>query len=106
VEEGVMSETNPKDTRVRAREDANERMDDDGGRQRHHPDARRSQLRGIVARVESSVPDLPQHPAWQELVAALALGPEPEVRSCPRCGEIVMLAATRCGHCWTSLAVA
>jgi hypothetical protein len=107
VEEGLMNET--KTTELRARDDANERMDDDGGGQRlhAHPDARRSHLRGIMARFERSMPAvIPLQAAWRDLVDALALGPEPAVRNCPRCGELVMLAATRCGHCWTPLAVA
>lgn len=41
--------------------------------------------------------------AWAELVAQLALGPEPEVRECPVCKHVGMRAATRCGHCWTKL---
>ncbi len=35
----------------------------------------------------------------------LALGPEPEVRSCPQCGCVGMRAATICGNCWTRLGV-
>ena len=38
--------------------------------------------------------------AWARLVAALALGPEPETRSCPHCGRTIMRDATRCLHCW------
>jgi hypothetical protein len=37
---------------------------------------------------------------WSELVAILALGPEPEVRECDHCGCIIMKEATICGSCW------
>jgi hypothetical protein len=41
--------------------------------------------------------------AWSGLVAALALGPEPQMRLCPVCEEAGMRAATRCGYCWRKL---
>src|ERR1043165_8138732 len=41
---------------------------------------------------------------WAEIVGILALGPAPELRTCPTCGEIGMRAATRCIRCWSSLA--
>jgi hypothetical protein len=41
--------------------------------------------------------------SWAELVEYLALGPAPEVRSCPSCGASGMRAATVCGTCWTRL---
>jgi len=41
---------------------------------------------------------------WGELVTALALGPAPELRACPACGQLGMRAASRCGHCWAALA--
>jgi hypothetical protein len=71
-----------------------------------HPDATRSRLRAMVAEVDVAIghPDgESMRPAWQRLVAALNLGPEPTVRNCPRCGELGMSAATRCGHCWAAL---
>jgi len=69
-----------------------------------HPDEYRSRLRGIIARIDSELPDTPSlQAAWRELGNALSLGPEPETRSCPTCTAIVMRDATRCGHCWTSL---
>jgi len=46
----------------------------------------------------------PVHDVWRQMVAALALGPEPAVRACPRCNKIGMLEATRCGYCWITLA--
>lgn len=107
-----------KSSELRARDDAHERMDDDGAtrqvpggdaheRSHGHPDARRSRLRAILAQIDRSMPtDLVLQRAMRDLVDALALGPEPEVRECPYCGEIVMRAATRCGYCWASLATA
>lgn len=41
--------------------------------------------------------------AWTEMVEVLALGPEPQLRTCPSCGEIGMRAATRCSRCWSAL---
>ncbi len=41
--------------------------------------------------------------AWTALVGELALGPAPEYRKCPYCGEVGMRAATRCGSCWKAL---
>jgi hypothetical protein len=41
--------------------------------------------------------------AFAELVQVLALGPEPEVRTCPSCHKTVRLAATLCGYCWARL---
>lgn len=67
----------------------------------------RDRLRGAVARVEEQLamgdcsPTL--RAAWTALIDALALGPDPQLRECPSCGAIGMLAATRCGHCWIAL---
>jgi hypothetical protein len=43
------------------------------------------------------------HIAWGQLVHLL--GPEPEraTRKCPRCGNLGMREATRCGYCWLKL---
>ena len=38
-----------------------------------------------------------------ELVGLLALGPEPELRTCPECSRRVRREATRCGFCWVRL---
>jgi hypothetical protein len=99
-----------KRVQLRSIEDASERFDDDGGgcqQPTDHPDARRSRLRGIIARIERQMPvAIPLQATWHELIDALALGPEPALRSCPHCGKLVMLEATRCGHCWTQLALA
>lgn len=81
------------------------------------PDFERSRLRAIVATLEQEFARLPKpataadgttppdtmRVSWSELVAALALGPEPEVRECPVCKHIGMRMATVCGYCWTKL---
>ncbi len=41
--------------------------------------------------------------AWTTLVGTLALGPAPELRECPSCGQIGRRAATCCGFCWIRL---
>lgn len=41
--------------------------------------------------------------SWAALVELLALGPPPELRTCPACGAVGMRAATRCGRCWRKL---
>jgi hypothetical protein len=38
--------------------------------------------------------------SWATLVEFLALGPPPDLRTCPFCGGIGMRAATLCGRCW------
>lgn len=37
--------------------------------------------------------------SWAKLVAELALGSEPALRSCPFCGLSIRRAATRCRYC-------
>ena len=32
------------------------------------------------------------------------LGPFPDLRDCPRCGQMGMAKASVCGHCWVKLA--
>jgi hypothetical protein len=80
-------------------------------------DAERSRMRVLLATLEREIARLPQPAAasdgaksvdtlrttWAQLVGALALGPEPELRQCPVCGHQGMRAATRCGYCWTKL---
>jgi hypothetical protein len=67
-----------------------------------------ARLRSLVAAIEQQfavvAPPEPLRAAWTEMVDALALGPPPELRTCPTCGEVGMRAATRCMHCWSSLA--
>jgi hypothetical protein len=80
------------------------------------PDAARSYLRSVVAKVDCEISRLVQvgngeplgttdnlRDRWKELVSLLALGPEPEYRECPSCHRIGMRFATRCGHCWIAL---
>lgn len=80
------------------------------------PDPTRSRLRATVAAVGRRIAALPAQPedtseldgpslatSWADLVDQLALGPEPELRTCPACGKSGMRLATVCGHCWTKL---
>jgi hypothetical protein len=64
-------------------------------------------LRPLMAKMELEMSALPADQAlrstWGELVAVLALGPEPQTRVCPRCGGVGMRAASRCGNCWVTL---
>jgi len=76
-----------------------------------------SRLRALVATVEKEIalvpatgtaaqgapPQTALEMAWSRLVGMLDLGPEPEMRTCPACKMICMLAATRCSRCWASL---
>jgi hypothetical protein len=85
--------------------------------QKNGPDAARSRLRTTVATIEREIARLKKDGAsgddkspldgliapWGELVAQLALGPEPEVRECPSCSGIGIREATLCGFCWTKL---
>jgi hypothetical protein len=41
--------------------------------------------------------------SWAGLVRLLDIGPAPEVRACPHCGQVGMSAATLCGYCWKVL---
>lgn len=80
-------------------------------------DAQRTRLRTIIAAIDGAMARLPTPvtsddgstsndgalAAWNELVALLALGPEPETRQCPVCGQIIRRAATRCRSCWSKL---
>ncbi len=76
------------------------------------PDGRR-QLRALLAAMEVEIGRLPKADPdsaetklaghFNELVALLALGVEPAMATCPACGRIGVLTATRCGHCWAKL---
>ncbi len=74
----------------------------------------RTRLRVLVAQVENALGklrteetdskrDLEQ--AWVSLVEALALGHEPEVRSCPFCQRAILHRAVRCRYCMKSSTV-
>ncbi len=79
-----------------------------------HRDGQRSKLRAMAAQLDGAVSELLLQDTvdgyarstqtlaahWAGLVELLALGPEPQVRNCPFCQELVMKAATRCGFCW------
>jgi hypothetical protein len=81
------------------------------------PDSRRSRLRATIAVIQRELARLPAditndnratpadslRASVADLVQQLALGPEPEYRTCPACQRIDMRAATLCGHCWTKL---
>jgi uncharacterized paraquat-inducible protein A len=64
-------------------------------------------LRCLVTAIERQFALVPPsedvRAVWAELVGELALGPAPELRTCPTCGESGMRAATRCIRCWSSL---
>lgn len=64
-------------------------------------------LRCLVTAIERQFALVPPpekvRAAWAELVDVLALGPPPDLRTCPTCCEIGMRAATRCIRCWSSL---
>jgi hypothetical protein len=79
-------------------------------------DPARSRLRASVATMERELSRLPKETpgeadsahqgllaSFADLVEQLALGPEPEVRKCPACGQYGMRAATLCGYCWLKL---
>jgi len=82
--------------------------------QRHFEgaDAERARLRVAVAAVGHFIAHLPSAhagpdrgltEAWAELVKLLALGPERQLRDCPRCGHVGMRDATLCVHCWARM---
>jgi hypothetical protein len=64
-------------------------------------------LRTLIAEIErnltSTAPAGELRAAWTQMVAILALGPAPELRDCPVCGEVGMRAASRCMRCWSLL---
>jgi hypothetical protein len=64
-------------------------------------------MRTIMAGIDRDLSALPAvgslRASWDELVATLDLGPEPEIRRCPVCSKTGMRAASRCGFCWASL---
>lgn len=66
-----------------------------------------AKLRSLVAAIERQLATIPPSEqlrmSWSELVDVLGLGPSPELRTCPTCGELGMRAATRCVRCWSAL---
>lgn len=73
-------------------------------------DPSRSQLRALAATLDQHVSDLSSQDhagetaqsvkiAWLALAKALALGPEPALRSCPSCSRRIPREATRCRYC-------
>jgi hypothetical protein len=80
-------------------------------------DPSRSQLRALAATLDRHVSDLSNQAqvgetsqnlklAWLALSKALALGPEPTLRSCPKCNRRIPREATRCRYCMTQSAPA
>jgi hypothetical protein len=72
----------------------------------HAPDEGRTRLRALLAvmdgeLVTSDVATL--RSSFAKLVTELGLGPEPELRECPKCHGWGMKAATRCSGCWSKL---
>ena len=81
-----------------------------------HPEAERSRLLALVAKLDREISRLPRqdisdvkHPsndlfvAWVDLVATLELGPKLEVRECPACSHIFMREAAACTYCRVKL---
>ena len=85
------------------------------GERFHHREADTVRLRTVIAEIDRELSLLPTpeddgvaatrplRRSWAELVELLALGPAPETRLCPTCGQVGMRAATRCGYCWSKL---
>jgi hypothetical protein len=70
------------------------------------PDSSRTKLRTTLATIErqlAAMPDGPLAASFAELKKELDLGPEPQLRACPVCGQVGMAAATLCGSCWAKL---
>jgi hypothetical protein len=74
-----------------------------------YPDKALEALRTLVDVINSELTTVKTSPelekAWNELIAILALGPSPELRTCPSCNEVGMRAASRCSRCWATLPV-
>lgn len=66
-------------------------------------DLARAALRRVEEQLELAERSPALREAWSALVATLALGPAPELRTCPACGNTGRRAATRCGYCWAAL---
>ncbi len=70
-------------------------------------DAETARLRLLIASVDGELARTPASEglkgSWAEMMKMLAVGSAPDVRTCPSCANIIMRAATLCGHCWTKL---
>jgi hypothetical protein len=71
-------------------------------------DAETAQLRTLMSDVDgelvrTSAASEGLKGSWAAMMKLLAVGPAPEIRACPRCGNLGMRAATLCGHCWAKL---
>jgi hypothetical protein len=71
-----------------------------------------ARLEAAVEKVESAIDGVSSgfpesrsalHIAWGQLVHILEAEPERATRKCPRCGNLGMREATRCGYCWLKL---
>jgi hypothetical protein len=70
------------------------------------PESSRTKLRTMLATIERQLAALPAGPlslSFAALKKELDLGPEPQLRACPVCGQHGMAAATLCGSCWATL---
>ena len=66
----------------------------------------RTRLRTLIAAVDDALVATPAPgvgTAFAALVEALALGPEPATRLCPKCQGTCRADAQRCGSCWELL---
>jgi hypothetical protein len=70
-------------------------------------DAETARLRLLIASVDGELVRTSASEglkgSWSEMMKMLAVGPAPEVRACPACGNVGMRGASLCGHCWTRL---
>ncbi|MBL8624049.1 MAG: hypothetical protein JNK64_22260 [Myxococcales bacterium] len=66
----------------------------------------RTRLRTLIAAVDDALVGTPAPAvaaAFAALVDAMALGPEPATRACPKCQAPCRADAQRCGFCWELL---
>lgn len=64
----------------------------------------RSMIEIVDRELAAAPPSEALRTAWAQIVEALALGSEPQLRECPHCHAKGMRAASRCSRCWTALA--
>jgi hypothetical protein len=73
----------------------------------HLNDAETARLRQLIANVDGELVRTSASEgltgSWAEMMKLLAVGPAPEVRTCPACGNLGMRGASLCGHCWAKL---